>query len=403
MSRQAWLLVLACLGCTEQYEVFPLAGRDAGVADAAGSAGADTGGVGGAPSPTGATLGAMDVNACSLEGGVAWCWGSNADYALGLSDTTVSAPPTAVSGVTDLVVIGVGLGFACGLGVEGEVWCWGRNASGQLGTGDTTSRPEPQPVLLEAGATQISVGTEHACAITPGGELWCWGENGERQLGNPDLDADQTRPLRVGTWNDWAEVSAGQGHTCGIRVGGSLYCWGRNAQGQLGLGANAPIQLGEPTLVNDTADWTQVAADQRITCGIQAPGALYCWGDNTDGQLGVGDLDARLVPERIGTGSDWRKVAVNALHSCALDGAGTVWCWGRGAEGQLGLGDAEPRLEPTTVEATGSFVDLTLGRFFTCVREEQGAVFCTGRNDDGALGIPNVDRVLELTAVEGLP
>ncbi len=396
----AWLAI----SCTETYEVFPLATddafpRDAGAVDVA----PDDAHVIPEPTPPGASLGAMDTNTCGLEDGSAWCWGSNADYALGLADPSVVSLPTEITGLPPLVAVEVGAQYACGLDTEGAVWCWGRNTSGQLGAGFFVSTAAPRRVALPGPIHRLSAGTAHVCALGVAGELWCWGENSERQLGTPDSTDNQPEPLRVDTTSDWVAVSAGQGHTCAIRASGALYCWGRNAQGQLGLGPDAPIQVGAPTPIDVPGVWTQVAADQRITCGIQQPGSLYCWGDNGQGQLGTGDTEPRLVPTRIGSRTDWHHVAVNALHTCALDTADALWCWGRGIEGQLGLGDVESRRVPTEVQPGSRFVDVAVGRFYTCARDGGGVLLCTGDNAEGVLGQAGNDRLLDFAPVTGLP
>jgi alpha-tubulin suppressor-like RCC1 family protein len=412
----SFLLTLAGLGlcCTERYEMFPEHGGGGSGGGGIGSGGTgsgvdaqtdvDTGSpVPTGPAPTGRSIGAMDEQTCVLRATAPWCWGSNANGAIGMSDAALLVGPTRVP-TPALVAIEVGGDFVCGLASDGGVWCWGRNDAGQLGSGDFVSRAEPRAVGLPAPVHRLSAGPAHVCAITLGSELWCWGINSERQLGHADLFDNQSLPIRVGSQADWVSVSAGQGHTCAIRDGGSLYCWGRNSQWQLGLGTNEPDQFGEPTLVDDTGVWSRIAADGRMTCGIQNPGRLYCWGDNPAGQLGMGDTVARTTPTQVGTGTSWREVTVNAFHTCALDSTDQLWCWGRGVEGQLGMGDYDSRLVPTKVSAARTFSEVAAGRFYTCALDDEGGVWCTGDNSSLVVGAPPaLSRVNELTRVEGLP
>ena len=115
---------------------------------------------------------------------------------------------------------------------DGGVWCWGGNANGQLGSGDRTSRAEPRQVTLPAQAVDVRTGFEFTCAVLADASVWCWGYNWEGQLGLGDTHPgdDHLEPIQLGTERDWTFVATGQGHGCGIRSPGRLYCWGRNTE-----------------------------------------------------------------------------------------------------------------------------------------------------------------------------
>lgn len=387
MFRSAWfgdvalcVWMLATSACTERYELFP------------GASNTETPGA-----PGGSGLGAHQVHSCvarSAEGanGGVWCWGNNSGFALAQSDPALLSPPVLVPGLENTAALTLGGEYGCALGKDGSANCWGRNDEGQLGIGEFGDRQLPSAAKLSDEIDRLSAGSGHACAVTRFGELYCWGRNAERQLGHADTRENQATPWLVDQRHDWAAVSAGDGHTCAIAAGGALYCWGRNTQGQLGLGDGSDVQYGAPTLVDDIGVWSDVTAGQRIACGIQTPGSVHCWGDNGEGQLGTGDTTARFTPTRVGDKSDFRKLSLKAFHVCAIDAAARLWCWGRNAEGQLGTGDTQFRPSATPIEPNQEFTEVAVGRFHTCVRRVDGAVLCSGQNADKELGVDMPDR-----------
>lgn len=138
---------------------------------------------------------------------------------------------------------------------------------------------------------------------------------------------------------DWRRVSAGGRHSCGIRITGRLYCWGDDSDGELGDDA-ALANMPTPTEVaGNHTDWITVAVGANHTCARRATGRLYCWGRSDAGQLGDGSSTNRSTPvEVVGGATDWTAVTGGDLHSCGIR-AQRVYCWGGDAYGQLGNGD----------------------------------------------------------------
>jgi alpha-tubulin suppressor-like RCC1 family protein len=175
--------------------------------------------------------------------------------------------------------------------------------------------------------------------------------------------------------------SVGRHHAC-AHNGMALYCWGGNESGQLGLGDTA----SRTTPIKIVGAFTGVGSVRGDhVCALET-NTLYCWGANGEGQLGLGDTMPRTSPTQIGTG--YSGVASGNAHTCALS-AGELYCWGRNDHGQLGLGDMTPRSSPTMV-ATDMWVGITLGTDTTCAPVRVGVpigLSCWGRNDRGQLGL----------------
>jgi alpha-tubulin suppressor-like RCC1 family protein len=126
----------------------------------------------------------------------------------------------------------------------------------------------------------------------------------------------------------------GEQHTCAIKGSGSLFCWGGNSDGELGLGddttRDVPVQVGSDT------NWTAVRAGKYFTCGVKGAGTLFCWGINNYGQLGIGSLDSDDSPVQVGTASNWTSISTGGYQAAGLRTGGALYTWGRNAQGQLG-------------------------------------------------------------------
>jgi alpha-tubulin suppressor-like RCC1 family protein len=330
-------------------------------------------------------LSAGTGHACHVAGGALSCWGNDADGRLGVpaGGTGTGQAPVIVTG-GPWIAPAAGESHSCALAADGSVACWGANAVGQLGAGDLTPSDAPRVVQLPARAVDVRTAFDHTCALLVDASLWCWGYNWEGQLGLGDVHpgVDHPEPIQVGTDRDWVFVSTGQGHSCGIRSPGTLYCWGRNTDGQIGQGAVTPQQHRSPTQVGADADWVEVSAGQATTCARKRDGSGWCWGSMSSGTLAVGDLDPRYTPAPIPTFDDWLQISNATFQTCGVRAGGEIWCAGRNTEGQIGgtdLVDAIPSMQ--RADPTAGWVEVRAGRFFTCARKADDSVWCIGRND----------------------
>ncbi len=335
-------------------------------------------------------LAAGPFHTCGIDGGRLLCWGSNDHGELGVGDTAPRLSPTTLDG-DDWKEVVVGALHTCARRTAGSPWCWGDDALGQLGVGAAGASAIPAFVSLDAPVAELASTYNHTCAIDERHALFCWGANAEGQLAQddpfPGVGVDRGEPVQVGADLDWLVADAGEGHTCGIRAPGSLWCWGRNSDGELGLGAGAPGQTRTLGRSGDADDWRDVRIGQQTSCGIRGKGSLFCWGGNDFGEGGLGDTARRDVPTRVGDGDDWTVISLDTFHACGVREGGSLYCWGRNIEGQLGLGDADARLVPTRVDAANDWVSVAAGRFHTCALKRDRSVLCTGQNDVGQLGL----------------
>jgi alpha-tubulin suppressor-like RCC1 family protein len=148
--------------------------------------------------------------------------------------------------------IALGSTFACGLASTGVGYCWGNNAFGQLGDATTTNHPTPATVVMPAGVTftTLAVGVNHACATTGSGDVYCWGNNANAQLGDGTTTNHSTAALvTMPSGVTFTSLTAGASHTCGMTSTNVAYCWGLNASGQLGDGTLVQRTTAVPALL----------------------------------------------------------------------------------------------------------------------------------------------------------
>ena len=291
-----------------------------------------------------------DDHSLALSGGQVFAWGDNEDLQLGYGAAGEASPTPMRSGslAGATAIEGGSAGdMSCAL-LGTRLFCFGQNDYRQVASLATSTVGTPTEVM-GGPWSEVGLGHHHTCAVTVAGTLFCWGRNQDGQLGLGDaaVGTTQTTPAQVGTESDWDSVEGGDTHTCGIRAG-AVHCWGNNSQGA--LGDCTPVYRATPTAISDAASYAEVRGGTGFTCGLRASGTLACWGANGAGQLGRGTTTTRaLTPASVGTFDDWTAFAVGEAHACAIREGGALYCWGANTLGQLGLGDFTPRNTPTPV------------------------------------------------------
>jgi len=243
----------------------------------------------------------------------------------------------------------------------------------------------------------LAAGADHTIAIrTTDGTLWAWGTNGYGSLGLGD-NIDRLTPTQVGTDTNWRQVAANGWHSLAVREDGTLWAWGRNLQNQLGLGDN--IDRLTPTQVGTDTNWRQVSTSSSHSIAIRTDGTLWVWGRNNGGQLGLNDTTNRHIPTRVGTDTNWSRVAAGSGHTLAIRTDGTLWAWGANESGQLGLNDTINRHIPTRVGTDTNWSRVEASSGHTLAIRTDGTLWVWGRNNFGQLGLNDTTNRLVPTRV----
>ena len=240
---------------------------------------------------------------------------------------------------------------------------------------------------------RVSSNQNSSCAFFEGGQVKCWGRNLEGQLGigsNQNIgdqagEMENLPYVNFGTGRKAVQVSMGFSHTCALLDNGSVKCWGNGSSRQLGMGISNVNSTNAPTgvaLLGGVAA-VQVSAGDYHTCAVLVDGVLKCWGLNSEGRLGDGTTTTRSSPVAVNLGGDASSVTAGEKHTCSVLTDGTLKCWGRNQYGQLGDGTTTNRDEPVTVNLGDDVAAMTViaGGNTTCAVLVGGGLKCWGRNN----------------------
>ena len=329
-----------------------------------------------------------------VAGGSVKCWGYNAIAQLGDGSFSDRQLPVVVAGLTNVTAVSNGEHFSCAVITGGTVKCWGYNGYGQLGDGFDVTRTAPVSVANLTNVVSISLGYAHACAIITGGTVKCWGANYSGQLGDgttigegPTGNNNKT-PTEVAGLTGAQSLSLGNLHSCAVITGGAVKCWGDNTLGELGDTTN--ISSSTPVAVSGLSGVLSISASRPYggshTCAVITGGTLKCWGTNADRQLGDGSLINRnspvLVPGLTGVSS----VSSGYRHTCVVLTDGTARCWGSNGYGQLGDGTITNRAAPVAVSSLTGAASISSGNWHTCALLADATMKCWGGSSYGQLG-----------------
>jgi alpha-tubulin suppressor-like RCC1 family protein len=268
--------------------------------------------------------------------GALWSWGANTKGQLGDGSDANALVPVAIQPATRWLAVAAGFDHTVALRSDGSLWAWGRNDFGQLGDGTTNNRPSPQAILPATRWKAVVAGAYHTLAVRADGTLWAWGNNLSGELGD-GTKVGRTTPVPVLPAVHWQAVAAGLGFSLGLQEDGRLWVWGDNSFGQLG-DVSADVNRSVPTVIVPEEHWQAVAAGHSHALAVRADGTLWTWGKNNAGQLGVDPLAARNKPTVVLPNSRWVAVAGGAAHSVALREDGSLWACGQNSSGELGDG-----------------------------------------------------------------
>lgn len=413
--------------------------------------------------------------------GTLWGWGHNAYGQLGDGTTTDRYTPVAIGTETNWQNISAGSVFTFAIKTNGTLWSWGNSYYGQLGNGTSGSTLTTIPtqvgsssdnVLISAGGShtlqknvdgflKVSGGNEFgqlgddtniqktvfnsiACpssctsptqfstnnitsstatlnwAASPsapnGGYMYFYSTNpivggiNGTSLSNTvnlsnllpdttyywwvasDCGTSQGNWMSGGTFTTlpssttgcWQSVSAGYIHTVGLKADGTLWAWGNNGQGQLGIGSFVSKRI--PTQIGTDNNWVKIATGNYHSIALKANGTIWTWGQNSYGQLGDGTTATRTAPVQIGTGTDWVSVASGDNYIVALKSNGTLWAWGRNIRGQLGDGTTIDKSSPVQIGTANNWKTIAPGSEHTFAIKTDGTLWGWGDNLTYQLG-----------------
>lgn len=349
---------------------------------------------------------------CGLdESGTMWCWGKNTRGQLG-AGREIPSEKVRVAGDRRFKGVSAGQNHACAVADDRTLWCWGS----ARGTIPRLTRSYPEQIGEESdwrramviasrgvGGSPQGVGT---CGIRHDGSYSCW-------------EYDRPEQMRRNSGGDegWLDISFGREHRCGVRNDHTLWCWGRSDKGQLGLGweeregkPGRPYRARRPSRVGIDADWKMVSTHEHTSCGLRLDGTIWCWGDGvnepeqvgtssdweyishghrscgirTEGTLWCWGDWRNFDPLQIGESSDWKYVDAGSF-SCGLRSPGTLWCWD--------FSQASSLNEDHQVGSRTDWKSVSVGRDLVggrprvgVVLDQDGVAYSWGFNNRGQLG-----------------
>lgn len=378
-----------------------------------------------------------------LDDGTIKLWGQNpGTFGLGddnhrgdnTNEMGANLPRIDLGDIAPVVQLSLGFRSQCVVDEAGELRCWGENDWGKLGLGhlDVIGDEIEEmgnallPTDLGAPVLQVATSSGHTCALLQDGGVKCWGQDGAGQLG---LGGTQTLcdlipcrgsdPSHMGDALPYVDLGAGQtaigiavdgGCSCALLASGDVKCWGV----ALGAGQGSDEPIGdEPGEMGDAlppiilgAKATQVSTHSSTSCAVLEGGAVKCWGNNNNGQLGLGHTDrigdepgemAALQPIDLGQDFVATQLDVGLNFVCAVSQAGDVKCWGQGFLGKLGLGDTEDRGDEPgemgdalpKIELGGPAIWVESGFAHSCAQLSDTSLKCWGTGNHGRLGTGN--------------
>lgn len=323
--------------------------------------------------------------------GTVWAWGNNGSGQVGngLTAESVYPPVQVLSGVK---AVSAGNDFTLAVKNDGTVWAWGNNNLGQLGTDPATLASSTTPVQVNglAGAIAVAAGVNHAVALKSDGTVWAWGNNGSGQLGIAVTTlAYRATPAQVNGLSMVTAISAGFGYTLALRTGGTVWAWGNNSNGQLGNGrttnSTSPVQVpGLQNIMTFSAGYDHAV----VLLNQLKDTSVWTWGKNDHGQLGDGSVKDRSTPVKVNGLSYVTDVAAGVDHTVIVNVDGTVWAWGNNDRGQLGTDSTTlaSSATPVRVSEVSGAMAVAAGSYDTVVEKGDGSLLAWGNNSNGQLG-----------------
>jgi len=344
---------------------------------------------------TGGQLTAKETPAAAPSAGKElWAWGLSAPLGYVGDNTIINrSSPVQIGALTDWGAnTNADSGFNLTIKTDGTLWAFGRGNGGRIPDELNINKSSPVQVGALTDWAVANAGTYHANAIKTDGTLWAWGQQGGRgQLGDGTV-IDRSSPVQIGSLTDWATVNCGQKHTLAIKTDGTLWAWGYNYQGQLGNGlTNPPGNQGtsSPIQIGNLTNWLKLGNGAFHSLAVKTDGTMWSWGQNISGRLGLGDTVSRSSPVQIGSLTDWAFPGAGDIRSHAIKTDGTLWAMGIQGDA-LGTSGVSPDSSVIQVGALSDWATVDSGGNDRAVAlKTDGTIWTWGRADGGQGGHGN--------------
>ena len=287
----------------------------------------------------------------------------------------------------------------------GDIYAWGDNYYGQLGIGNTENQSRPVKVTGISNVEELYMNeSNHIFAKTKTGDIYAWGYNYAGQLGTGNTE-DQSRPVKVTGLSDIEEIYINNSSTFAKTKTGDIYAWGYNGYGQLGIG-NTEMQ-SRPVKVTGVSDIEELYMNESDCIFAKTKtGNIYAWGENDNGQLGIGNTENQSSPKKITGLSDIEEIYIDSSSTFAKTKTGDIYAWGENNYGQLGIGNIENQSSPIKITEVSNVEKIYIEDSSVYVKTLDGKIYVAGCNTDKNLGLKNYtqsdflnenDRILEFS------
>jgi alpha-tubulin suppressor-like RCC1 family protein len=332
--------------------------------------------------------------------GTVSAWGWDGFGELGDGTTTYyNGTPAPVTGLTGVMAVAAGSFRSMALKHDGTVWTWGGNPNLELGNGASyTYSTAPVQVSSLTGVTAIASGSLHGLALKSDGTVWTWGNNGSGQLGIGTTGNSIGTPVQVIGLANVVAIAGGASHSLAMKSDGTIWAWGDNSAGELGNGNTT--NSSTPVQVAGFSGAVAIAAGGNLSVAVKSGGTVWAWGNNGSGQLGNGTTTNSSTPVQASGLTGETAVGAGNNYSLGLKSDGTVWAWGSNSFEGLNLGIAS--VTPVQVTGFTGETAIAAGSNHSLALKSDGTVWALGFNNYGQLGNGNVLNAATPLQVNGL-
>ncbi len=277
------------------------------------------------------------------------------------------------------------------LAPDGSLWSWGTSFLGWpvLGLSNVAYRVQPTRIGHDTNWVGISAACEHNLALKSDGTIWAWGENTSDELGDGTKAKMRMVPVRSVPGNDWRQVSTGAYSSFALKKNGTLWAWGMNWAGELGIGITnrscaKAMQVGQST------NWVKVWAGWLAVVGQQSDGTLWYWGENPNPSVAPATHQI-VIPTRVGADSNWVDVGFGTDDTVfAIKSDGSLWAWGRQAHAYTGVMNQDLDVSPVRIGADSDWRGISACGNWWCqgLTKKDGSLWLM----DASCGLPNGPR-----------